>query len=127
MRAFLCLLSIVLAGCAPQTAIVSQRDLVSQRAILKQAHAEIAWREPWARSAAIFIKQVPDSPARLTWRVSAGAFDLSDYPRYRGIHLVPGTERELKFTRSGCLVAYIDRGSYCLTAAAEGAPVFPAK
>lgn len=127
MRAFLCFLSLVLAACGPQKSIVSQRDLVSQRAILKQSQAEIAWREPWARNAAIFIKQVPDSPTRLTWRVSAGAFDYSDYPRYKGIHLVPGTERELRFTRSGCLVAYIDRGNYCLAAAAAGAQMVPEK
>jgi hypothetical protein len=42
-------------------------------------------------------------------------------PSYKGIYLVPGTERELKFTRSGCLVAYIDRGNYCLTPPAAGA------
>jgi hypothetical protein len=127
MRALLCLCFATLVSCGPQSSIISQRDLVSQRAILKQSQVEITWREPWARSAAIFVDQVPDSPTRLTWRVRAGAFDYSDHPRYRGIHLVPGTERELRFTRSGCLIAYIDRGSHCLTAATPGRVVLSEK
>lgn len=113
MRALLILLAVVLAGCANSSYPVSQRQ------ILKQSQAEIAQREPWAATAAIFVVESPGDSLYFwrhpwKWQVKAGAFDFSDYPRYTGIDFVPGTERELRFTADGCLTDYIDRGSRCL-------------
>ena len=56
----------------------------------------------------------------MIWKVKAGAFDYSDYPHYKGIYFVPGTERELRFTRDGCLMSYTDHGSRCLAAGTTG-------
>ena len=116
MRALLVLLPVVLAGCG------SSGNPASQRQILKQSQAEIALREPWAATAAIFVVEDPDDSVYFwrhiwKWKVKAGAFDYSDYPRYHGIDFVPGTERELRFTENGCLIDYIDRGNRCLSPA----------
>lgn len=125
MRALPFLLAVVLAGCANTPTIYS----TSQRQILKQSQEEIARREPWAGTAAIFVTN-PGEISRLTWKVRAGAYDFSDYPNYRGINFIPGTERELRFTANGCLTSYTDRGNHCLTGgAADSAeiPMFPGK
>lgn len=114
MRIFLFLLPVVLAGCSS----FGSRS-VTQREILKQSQVEIARREPWAANAAIFVEN-PGELSRLIWKVRAGAFDDSDYPHYKGIYLIPGTERELRFTRAGCLMSYSDRGNRCLTAVTSG-------
>lgn len=106
MRALLFLLPVVLVGCGSYT--------VSQREILKRSKAEIARREPWADNAVIIVKN-PDDFSRMTWKVRAGAFDDSDYPSYKGIYFVEGTERELKFSKDGCLTEYTDPGSRCAT------------
>jgi hypothetical protein len=113
MRALLFLLTVVLAGCG------SSISPVSQRQILKQSQVEIARREPWSATAAIFVVEDPKDSVYFwrhawKWKVKAGAFDYSDYPRYHGINFVPGTERELRFTDDGCLIDYIDCGSRCL-------------
>ncbi len=107
MRTLPYLLPLVLAGC-------SSTFPVSQREILRQSQVEIARREPWAARAAVFV-QNPDEMSRLTWKVRAGALDDSSFPHYKGIYFVPGTERELRFTRKGCLMSYTDRGNRCLT------------
>lgn len=104
MRALLFLFPLLFASCA---------GIVSQREILKRSKAEIAAREPWADTAVILVEQKPDDYLRLTWRVSAGAFDLSEYPKWTDLNLVPGTERELCFTRDGCLLRYSEVGSRC--------------
>ena len=109
MRALLCLLPVVLAGCVSDDSFS-----VSQREILRQSQAEIAAREPWAANAAVFVVD-SDEFIPITWRVKAGSLDRSDYPVHKGIYFHPGTERELRFTRAGCLVSYIDRGHPCLT------------
>ncbi len=123
MRALLYLLPLVLAGCGSSSSSVSQRE------ILKRSQAEIARREPWAETAAVFV-QNPGEISRINWKVRAGAFDYSDYPRYQGIYLVAGTERELRFTPGGCLTSYADCGNHCLTAAttdSTGIPMAPEK
>ena len=112
MRALLFILPLVVAGCG------STSNPVSQRQILKRSQAEIARREPWAATAAIYVVEAPEDfiyfwPRAWKWKVKAGAFDYSGYPRYPGIDFVPGTERELRFTESGCLLDYIDRSSRC--------------
>ena len=108
MRALLLLLPVVLAGCfAPSTSPATQRD------ILRQSKLEIDRREPWAGSAAIIV-QNPDDFYRFSWHVKAGALDRSD-PHYSGIHFVPGTQRELRFTTAGCLTHYANTASPCLT------------
>lgn len=103
MRAFVIFLPVLLGSCA---------NLVSQREILQRSQDEIASREGWSESAAIFVEQTPDD-YRFTWKVKAGAFDYSDYPSWRGIRFVPGTERELRFTRDGCLIRYDRHQSRC--------------
>lgn len=113
MRTLLFLLPVVLASCGTSSSPVSQRQ------ILKQSQVEIARREPWSATAAIFVVEDPDDSVYFwrhtwKWKVKAGAFDYSDYPRYHGINFVPGTERELRFTDDGCLTDYIDRGNRCL-------------
>ena len=110
MRTLLFLLPVVLVGCSS----FGSRP-VTQREILKQSQVEIARREPWASDAAIFVEN-PGELSRMIWKVRAGAFDYSDYPHYKGIYFVPGTERELRFTRDGCLMSYADRGNRCRTA-----------
>ena len=47
--------------------------------------------------------------------LEADAFS-PDYLHNRGASFVPGTERELRFTRDGCLMSHTDRGNRCLTA-----------
>ena len=113
MRALLVLLPVILAGC------VSRSNPASQRQILIQSQAEIARREPWSANAAMFVVEDPEDSVYFwrhfwKWKVKAGAFDYSDYPRYHGIDFVPGTERELRFSKDGCLIDYIDRSSRCL-------------
>lgn len=114
MRTLLFLLPVVLAGCSSFGS-----HSVTQREILRQSQVEIARREPWAPDAAIFVEN-PGELSRMIWKVRAGAFDYSDYPHYKGIYFVPGTERELRFTRDGCLMSYTDRASRCLTAVTTG-------
>ena len=114
MRTLLFLLPVVLAGCSSLGS-----HPVTQREILRQSQLEIARREPWSASAAVLV-QNPGELSRMIWKVKAGAFDYSDYPHYKGIYFVPGTERELRFTRDGCLMSYTDRGSRCLTAVSDG-------
>jgi hypothetical protein len=103
MRALLLLLPVVLAGCGTS---------VTQREILKRSQAEIARREPWSATATILVKNADDY-SRINWKVKAGAFDYSDYPSYKGINFVPGTERELRFSRDGCLLSYSHEGDRC--------------
>ncbi len=110
MRALLFLLPVVLAGCGSTGSFISYS--VSQREILKRSKAEIARREPWASDAAIIVKNT-DNYTRLRWKVKAGALDRSDYPSYKGIYFVSGTERELEFTRDGCLTSYTTPGGNC--------------
>lgn len=104
MRALAIFLPVLFGSCA--------NVVVSQREILQRSQDEIALREGWSDTAAIFVEQTPDD-YRFTWKVKAGAFDYSDYPSWRGIRFVPGTERELKFTRDGCLVRYDRHRSRC--------------
>ena len=103
MRALLFLAPVLLASCG---------SLVSQREIIKRSQAEIAAREPWSDAAVILVEKRPGD-YRFTWEVRAGAMDYSDYPSWRGLDLVPGTERDLRFTRDGCLIGYANRGSRC--------------
>ncbi len=112
MRAFLGLAPLLLASCG---------TLVSQNDIFAQAQNEIARRESWADSATLLIHERP-SAWQLTWEVSAGSFDYSQAPGMKGLRLVPGTERELRFTRDGCLLGYHDPGHRCLTERAPSAP-----
>ena len=124
MRALLFLLPVLLVGCTSST-----KYSISQREILKRSQAEIDRREPWSGSAAIIV-QNPGEIARVTWKVRVGAFDFSDYPRYKGIYFVPGTERELHFTADGCLTSYADLGNPCPTTDTTGQTeirMFPAK
>ena len=108
MRTLLFLLPVVLAGC-------STTPSASQREILKRSQAEVARREPWAATAAVFVKN-PDDYWGSTWKVRAGALDYSAYyPVYKGVYLVPGTERELRFTRDGCLIEYKSLRDLCAT------------
>ena len=110
MRALLFLLPVILAGCSSDIGSYT----VTQREILKRSKAEIARREPWVDSAVIIVKN-PDDFSRMTWKVRAGALDDSDYPSYKGIYFVEGTERELRFSRDGCLTRYAAPGSRCAT------------
>lgn len=105
MRLLLLLpLLVLLSSCA-------SRDFndASQREILSRAQAELSMRENWYDYAYIQVREQP-SFKRFVWRVRAGAFDHSDYPNYRGANLIPGTERELVFSESGCLIGYHRRG-----------------
>ncbi len=115
MRALLLLLlPLVLAGCG---------NRVTQNAIFEQSRTEIARREAWADQATILIVQRPwPDDRRLTWKVSAGAFDYSQAPGYEGLRIVPGTERELRFTRDGCLLGYHQPNQRCLSPQAPAAP-----
>lgn len=112
MRAFLALLPLLLASC---TTLVTQND------IFAQSRNEIARRETWADQATIMIHEKPGT-LQMTWEVSAGYFDSSEAPGLRGLRVVPGTERELRFTRDGCLLGYRQPGSRCLSARAASAP-----
>lgn len=84
--------------------------LTSQSHILEKAKAEVMARESWGPQAFIRVERKPQKEyiywRDLTWKVSAGAFDYTDYPNYKGVRVVPGTERELRFSRDGCLVEY---------------------
>ena len=111
MRAFLLIVPLIMAGCVESPD--SGAWPVSRRQILKRAKAEVALRESWANTA-VLLADEHEGVWKTTWRVNAGAFDYSDYPEYHGIQIVPGTERELRFSHDGCLIAYIDRGSRCL-------------
>ncbi len=105
MRALLFVLPALLVGCGS--------NLTNQREILKRSQVEIDRREPWSRTAAIFVTN-PGDYDRFTWKVKAGALDYSAYhPIYRGTYFIPGTERELRFTRDGCLMSYDQVGSRC--------------
>lgn len=105
MRALLLLTPLVLTHCA-----FTNNYKASQREILRLAKEEINRREPWADTAAIIISDPVDA-TRLTWKVKAGALDYSEYsPVYKGTYYLPGTERELWYTRSGCLLSYKYRG-----------------
>ncbi len=104
MRALLLLLPVLLAGCG---------SVVTQDEIFAQSRAELSKREGWSDDAVMLIQQRPDE-WHLTWEVSAGSFDYSEPPSARGIRAVPGTERELRFTRKGCLIGYSNPESHCL-------------
>lgn len=111
MRAIAFLLPVLLASCG---------NLVTQREILIRAKAEVAAREPWADSAVILVEQKPSAEEGwfsydgwFAWVVRAGEWDYSEYPSYKGINLVPGTERQLKFSRDGCLIGYAEKNSRC--------------
>jgi hypothetical protein len=84
--------------------------LTSQSHILEKARAEVMARESWGNQAYIRVERKPQEQyiylRDLTWKVSAGAFDYTDYPNYKGVRVIPGTERELRFSRDGCLVEY---------------------
>jgi len=89
-------------------------SMATQREILDRSKSEVAARENWADAAYLRVEQRPEQDTlRLSWKVRAGEYDQSDYPRYRGINLVPGTERELHFTPDGCLIGYFDRSGPC--------------
>jgi len=124
MRALPCLLPVILVGCSAG----SYTHTATQREILKKSQAEIARREPWADTATIIIKN-PDDFSRMVWKVKAGAFDYSDYPSYKGIYFVEGTERELRFTTDGCLTSYAAPTSNCpiVESTDSGVTMFPAK
>jgi hypothetical protein len=125
MRALSCILPIVLVGCCDIGSFTTHT--ATQREILKKSQAEIARREPWADTATIIIKN-PDDFSRMVWKVKAGAFDYSDYPSYKGIYFVEGTERELRFTTDGCLTRYAAPRSACGPVdISTGETMFPAK
>lgn len=105
MRPFLFLLPVLLPSCG---------TVVTQDEIFQQARVELSQREAWSDNAVIVIQHRPDE-WHLTWRVSAGSFDYSEPPSASGIRAVPGTERELWFTREGCLLDYAQRESRCLS------------
>lgn len=94
---------LMLAGCGPA---------ITQREILRRSKIEVSHRESWSDTAFIIVEKEP-SDYRYSWEVRAGAFDYSDYPKYRGIHLIAGTERSLRFTRDGCLLEYADSSDRC--------------
>lgn len=111
MRTIAFLLPVLLASCG---------QMVTQREILIRSKAEVAAREPWSDTAVILVEEKPSYEdgwfnfgGMFTWVVKAGAWDYSEYPSYRGINLVPGTERELRYTRDGCLVSYADKVGRC--------------
>jgi len=112
MRTLLLLpLPVFLASCG---------NFTTQREILIRAKAEVAAREPWSENAVLLVEQKPSAQEGwftydgwFAWVVKAGEWDYSEYPSYKGINLVPGTERELKFTRDGCLIGYSHQGSRC--------------
>lgn len=104
MRSLLFLFPVLLASCG---------STVTQNEIFAQARTEIARRETWADNATILIQQHPDE-FHLTWRAVAGSFDYSQAPTARGLRVVPGTEREMRFTREGCLIGYSNPTSRCL-------------
>lgn len=104
MRAILAFLPLLLASCG---------TLVTQNDIFEQSRRELARREPWADQATILIQERPDA-WQLTWKVSAGSFDYAQRPGAQGLRVVPGTERELRFTRDGCLLGYHYPGNRCL-------------
>ena len=111
------LLPLVLAGCG---GLSTPRYTATQREILTQAQVEVAAREPWAGSAAISVTQEPDEFLRRTWIIRAAAVDRNPGPHYSGTHYVPGTLRELRFTRAGCLIRYANRTNPCLAGASPG-------
>ena len=97
------------------------------RLLTEQVYNLYSRREAWADQATILIVQRPwPDDRRLTWKVSAGAFDYSQAPGYEGLRIVPGTERELRFTRDGCLLGYHQPNQRCLSPQAPAAPVEPA-
>lgn len=121
MHKLLFLLPFVLTGCGYFGGFGTFS--VSQREILKRARAEIALREPWADQAAVFVTN-PDDTGRSAWKIKAGAIDRSAFsPVYHGTYFVAGTERELRFTRDGCLTRYSFPGSACSIGNAASAPV----
>lgn len=121
MHKLLFLLPFVLTGCGYFGGFGTFS--VSQREILKRAQAEIALREPWSDQAAVFVTN-PDDTGRSTWKIRAGAIDRSAFsPVYHGTYFVAGTERELRFTRDGCLTRYSFPGSACSIGNAASAPV----
>src|SRR6478609_2311487 len=104
MRALLVLLPLVLVSCG---------HLVTQREILKRSQAEVSQREPWAATAAYFIT-TPADDSHVFWKIKAGAVDYSAYhPHYKRTYFVSGTERELCFSRDGCLLGYRYIGGRC--------------
>lgn len=104
MRSILLTLPVLLlANC---TTMTSQSD------ILAKAKAEVSAREAWSDQAIIRVASSPGYD-RLTWKVTAGVLDQSDFPRYNGIKVVPGTEREMSFTAMGCLISYGQPGPCC--------------
>ena len=110
MRTLLFLLPVLLASCG---------TTVTQNQIFAQARAEIARREPWADNATILIQHRPDE-WHLTWRAVAGSFDFSESPGSQGLRVTPGTERELRFTRHGCLMTYSSPTNRCLSTGVSG-------
>ena len=109
-------------------------DTTSQSHIVDRARYELALREDWASQAYIRVDQRPGKEyvtfKDFSWKLSAGAMDYSDYPNYDGIKLIPGTERELVFSRDGCLIEYRDRlkpGCYRLPETVAYAPAPPSK
>jgi hypothetical protein len=116
MRVILAFLPLLLASCG---------SLVTQNDIFQQSRIELARREPWADQATILIQERPDA-WQLTWKVSAGSFDYSQRPGAQGLRVVPGTERELRFTRDGCLIGYHQPGTRCLSpVVSSNAPAAP--
>ncbi|MCW1923660.1 hypothetical protein OKA05_13930 [Luteolibacter arcticus] len=111
MRTIAFLFPVLLASCG---------SVATQREILIKSKAEVAAREPWSDTAVILVEKEPmaqdgwiDPTGWFTWVVRAGAWDYSEYPSYKGINMVPGTQRELRFTRDGCLVRYSDETGRC--------------
>ncbi|MCH7226333.1 hypothetical protein [Haloferula sp. A504] len=112
MRSILLLIPALLASCGPT---------ISQREVLGRARAEVAVRETWADSALIKVRKRPAFPWS-HWKIQAGQLDESNYPLYEGLDLVPGTERELRFSRSGCLVRYGENLTGCNDRYLSGVP-----
>ena len=104
----------VLVGCA---------ETASQPQILAASKAAVANRESWSEHAYVKIDKVPGA-IDPRWKVSAGAFDSSSYPDYRGIRAQPGTERQLRFTRDGCLITYRDGSSPCVRGSYSSEPAY---
>lgn len=91
---------------------VSCTHFATERQILERSKAEVDLREPWSEKALVVVENRPAFPWSV-WKVRAGQMDYGSYPIYRGLEVVPGTERELVFNQRGCLVQYDDRTLPC--------------
>jgi len=95
LLAFVALLFSSCATTPPREATRSEIESLSQRAIAK--------RETWGGTP--YCTAVQD-PFDGTWRVEAHAID-SAHPDCGCVLFVPGTRREILFSRSGRLISYV--------------------